>query len=368
MISPLPLGITREETLWERLRTDPRPIVLYGTGNGADKIIDQLSVIGRTPAGVFASTGFVRTRTFRDMPVESYEEIIARLGEDIVILISFGSALPDVVEKMFALADRHDTVLPDVPLIGGEVFTWDYMEKHSGELSRVYGLLCDDTSRTLFLDMLRYRLTGRLSFLTKTEDSSTSLFSLADIKKIHTAMDGGAFKGDSAAVILSVCPRIERIFAVEADARTVKKLSEYAAGTNGIVQPVHAALWDTPDTLTYSASASRGAGTAGTNKRARIETVPADTVNRIAGNTRIDFLKLDVEGAEARALAGADTVIRRDAPLLAVSLYHRTEDLFALPILIAERYTGYRFYLRRVPCVPAWDLMLYAVPARLCKT
>ncbi len=361
------LGLTREETLWERLRTDSRPIVLYGTGNGADKIIDQLAAIGRTPAGVFASTGFVRARTFRDMPVESYEETVARLGEDIVILISFGSSLPEVMERMFALSERHDTALPDVPLIGGEVFTWEYMEKHITEIEKVYGLLHDETSRSLFLDMLRYRLTGRLSCLTKTEESGVSLRTLADTEKIRTAVDGGAFKGDSAEVIRAACPHIEKILAVEADARTAKKLAEYAAGTNGVVQPVHAALWDVPDTLTYSASASRGAGTAGTNRRARVETVPADTVDRIAGGTVIDLLKLDVEGAEARALKGADSVIRRDMPLLAVSLYHRTEDLFSLPLTVAERYKEYRFFLRRVPCVPAWDLMLYAIPPRLCR-
>ncbi len=367
MIAALPIGITREETIWERLRTDPRPIVLYGTGNGADKIIDQLSAIGRTPVGVFASTGFVRMRTFRGMPVESYEEIIARLGENIIILISFGSTLPDVMERMYALAGRHDTVLPDVPLIGGDVFTWAYFEAHRAEFEKTYALFHDETSRTLFLDMLRYRLTGRLSYLTQTEASGTSLLSLADTEKIHPAIDGGAFKGDSAAVIRTACPRIKRIFAVEADARTVKKLTEYANDTYGVVRPVHAALWDVPDTLAYSASASRGAGADGTNKRARTETVSADTVDRIAGETAIDFIKLDVEGAEARALTGADTVIRRDTPLLSVSLYHRTEDLFALPLMIAERYEGYRFYLRRVPCVPAWDLMLYAVPSRLCR-
>ncbi len=359
--------IRREDTLWERLSSDPRPIVLYGTGNGADKIIDQLEKIGRTPDGVFASTGFVRERSFRDMPVRSYEDIIARFGEDIVVLISFGSTLPDVVGRMYDLADKHDTALPDVPLIGGEVFTYEYYLAHKQEIADTYALLADEQSRLLFDDMLGYRLTGKLDFLSRTEDAGTSLATLADTDKIRTAIDGGAFKGDTAEMIRTACPNIEKIFAVEADARTLKKLSDYAETTGGIVRPVHAALWDRPDTLTYSASASRGAGADGTNKRAKTVSVPADTVDRIAGAETVDLIKLDVEGAEARALDGAHGVILRDAPLLAVSLYHRTEDLFALPLTVAERYKGYKYYLRRVPCVPAWDLMLYAVPDRLCK-
>ena len=53
----------REDCVWEILRTTDRPIVLYGTGNGGDKLISALEKIGRKPDGVFASDGFVRNRT-----------------------------------------------------------------------------------------------------------------------------------------------------------------------------------------------------------------------------------------------------------------------------------------------------------------
>ena len=61
--------------LWESLKTEPRPIFLYGTGNGADKILDVCIRYDIQIAGVFASSGFVRSRTFRDMPVRSIESI-----------------------------------------------------------------------------------------------------------------------------------------------------------------------------------------------------------------------------------------------------------------------------------------------------
>ncbi len=361
------IRIKREETLWERLKTDPRPIILYGTGNGADKIIDQLAKIERTPDGIFASSDFVRARTFRGLPVRSYNDILACFGEDIVVLICFGSNLPEVTEKMYALAEKHGAVLPDVPLIGGEVFTYDYYHAHEKKIRAVYDLLADEHSRLLFDDMLRFRLTGALDALLRTEEMAVSMQTLADTEKIRTALDGGAFKGDTAEILRQCCPNVKEIFAVEADARTVKKLTEYAETTDGVVRPIHAALWDTPDTLTFSASASRGAGADGTNKRAKTVSVPADTVANILGDKAVDFIKLDVEGAEARALSGADTVIGRNKPMLSVSLYHRTEDFFALPLYLSARYNRYRYYLRRVPCVPAWDLMLYAVPDRLCK-
>lgn len=363
----LPFDIRPEETLWEKLSREKRPVVLYGTGNGADKIIDQMERIGRHPDGVFASEGFVRHRTFRGMPVESYGDLTARLGEDIVILIAFGSSLSSVMEQMEALTRRHTVYVPEVPLFGGEVFTYAYYRQHRDVLAKVYSLLSDDISRALFLDALSFRLTGAWETLGRTEAFTDSLTSLLATENIRTVLDGGAFTGDTAALFLQSFPALTSLIAVEADARSFRKLSAYADRTSRAVRPVHAALWDEPDTLTYSASASRGAGTEGKNRRSRTVSVPAETVDRLAADTCLDLIKLDVEGAESRALAGAREVIHRDQPALLVSLYHRTEDLFSLPLLLEKQTEGYRYYLRRVPAVPMWDLLFYAVPSRLCQ-
>ena len=93
--------------LWQILKMTDKPIVLYGTGDGADKIINVLESKGINWDGVFASDGFVRSRTFRDKPVISYKEAVKTFGEDMIILIAFGSSLPEVVERFFALAQKY---------------------------------------------------------------------------------------------------------------------------------------------------------------------------------------------------------------------------------------------------------------------
>ena len=75
-----------------------------------------------------------------------------------------------------------------------------------------------------------------------------------------------------------------------------------------------------------------------------------------------DYIKYDVEGAEKQALLGSIATIRRCRPALLVSLYHRTEDLFALPLLVHQICPSYRFYLRRGNCYPDWEIQLLAVP------
>ena len=68
-----------------------------------------------------------------------------------------------------------------------------------------------------------------------------------------------------------------------------------------------------------------------------------------------------VEGAEDSALDGGRETILRCAPNMAVSLYHRTDDLYALVNWIHGILPEHRLYLRRVPCIPMWDLNLFAV-------
>jgi FkbM family methyltransferase len=58
---------------------------------------------------------------------------------------------------------------------------------------------------------------------------------------------------------------------------------------------------------------------------------------------RVDFIKLDVEGSELAALQGAETALRRFRPRLAISAYHKPDDLLVLPAFIDGLRLGYRF-------------------------
>ena len=74
-----------------------------------------------------------------------------------------------------------------------------------------------------------------------------------------------------------------------------------------------------------------------------------------------DFIKYDVEGAELEALIGTRDTILKKHPTMLVSLYHRSRDLFYIPNMIAREYPFYRMTLRRLKCLPAWeiDLLLF---------
>ena len=76
-------------------------------------------------------------------------------------------------------------------------------------------------------------------------------------------------------------------------------------------------------------------------------TASATTIDAIAeelGLDRVNFIKMDIEGSERYALQGAETVLARYAPRLAIASYHLPDDHEALPRVILDAQPAYRTY------------------------
>lgn len=70
------------------------------------------------------------------------------------------------------------------------------------------------------------------------------------------------------------------------------------------------------------------------------------TLDEIAKDICVGFIKMDIEGAEFGALQGSSDVIRRDKPLLAISVYHCRGDILAIMDYLHELVPEYRFWVR----------------------
>lgn len=88
--------------------------------------------------------------------------------------------------------------------------------------------------------------------------------------------------------------------------------------------------------------------------------IHVETIDTILGNRKITYLKMDVEGAELRSLMGADKVIEREHPRLAISIYHSNEDMVDIIEYIRKKYPFYKLYIRHYTHFYA-DTVLYAI-------
>jgi FkbM family methyltransferase len=87
-----------------------------------------------------------------------------------------------------------------------------------------------------------------------------------------------------------------------------------------------------------------------------------DSTVRSGEVARIDFIKMDIEGSELAALRGGADAIARWRPKLAISLYHRPEDFFTIPLWLNALGCGYRFFLRHYS-IHNEETVLYGVAA-----
>lgn len=349
------------QDLWDYLASSKKTVVMYGMGNGADKILTVCEKYGIEVADFFASDGFVRGHSFHGKTVISYSAMKEKYGaENVIVLLSFGSSLPDVLDLFKRVDSECEMYAPDVPVCGGEIFTLDFFKANEEKIKEVYSLLADEKSRKIYENVLLYKLTGKLSYLFEAESDKNEAYSLLGAKNFKVCADLGAYNGDTLREILDRSPELIRAYALEPDRRNFKKLSAFCEeySKNAELIPVNAAAWSEDTTLIFGDEGNRNSGIFAPSKTAKTVELEALAPDGVINGDRIDYIKYDVEGAEREALLGSAKSIRAHRPALLVSAYHKSEDIFALPLLVRSICPDYRLYYRRYPYVPAWDLNL----------
>ena len=359
------MNINIKTDLWHYLAKSERPIVMYGMGNGADKIIAVCEKYGIEISDFFASDGFVRGHSFHGKTVLSYSAIKEKYeGQNPIILLSFASSLPDVMSLFRRVSEECEMYAPDVPVFGETLFTIEFFEQNRNRFEAVFNSLADDESKRIYKNVISYKLTGNIAYLWDSESEKSKVYQeLLDCNNIHSYVDLGAYNGDTVKEMLFFNPSLKSVIALEPDSRNFRKLTEYTQSIeNCNVKCINAGAWDENTTLLFDASGNRNAGIISKgNIVSKIKEINVVSLDEVLMGASIDYIKYDVEGSEKEALLGSAKTIEKYAPKLLISLYHRSEDMFVLPELVRELNPDYSLYLRRFPYIPAWDLNLYAI-------
>ncbi|MBQ8290329.1 MAG: FkbM family methyltransferase [Clostridia bacterium] len=344
-----------ESDLWDELARLNKPIVVYGMGNGADKLLSRFEKYGICASDIFASDGFVRGHSFHGMRVKSFSEIKAEYS-DFVVVLSFASNREEVLEMLTDIDKNYDLYIPDMPVAGEEYFDKDFYNDNYHLIKEAYASLCDDASRDVFCSLIRYKLSGRMSDLMAAVATRDELYSLISCKKCY--VDVGAYNGDTVREVLSYCPGVKKIIAIEPDLKNYKRLLRMLERDKlkDLVTPINAAASDKNSTRKMISSGNRNSSLASTSSyESRMQTVEEITLDSLKLDA-CDYIKYDVEGEELSALVGARETIERNHPTLLVSAYHRSCDIFSLILYLRQAHPEYSLYIRRLRCVPAWEI------------
>ena len=350
--------------IWDRLKKEERPIIVYGMGNGADKLIKRLSEYGIEVADFFASDGFVRGHSFHGKRVKSFSEI-KDTYPDFVILLSFASNRQDVIDIFSELNKKYDFLIPDMPVTDeNEYFDRNFYNKNYESIMKAYEALSDTDSKNLFAAVINYKLTGRLEYLLSAYSTKEEIYLKIGKKRIEVLIDAGAYNGDTLREAISFFPDLKKAYAIEPDKKTFKRLEKYVENTAfPEICALNAAAFSENGTGDFIGSGNRNSSVNSTASYQHKDfEIPLVRLDSVAASDKIDYVKYDVEGTEYEALLGSEGIIERDKPALLVSLYHRSKDIFFLINYLSEKYKDYDLILRRTLCVPAWEINLIMLP------
>lgn len=393
-------------SVWERLANTDLPIVLYGTGNGAEKIIRVMKSYSIEVAGVFVSDDFVRGQKFLGYQVETLSQIQEQFS-DFVIVVAFGTHIESVIDRIVKLDQQYPVYIPDVPVIGDILFTPSFFEEHLSEFQAVYQMLADELSKQIFVEMILYKITGELKYLMGSVSEAAETYQeILCLSTEESYADLGAYRGDTIEEFLYYASQgrghldgyetyYKSILAIEPDGKNYKKLCA-AVERLGLskVECIHAAAGDSDGFLHFDTGAGRQShinptvpdqpvspkkcpktgywATAKARRAAAYQEavqqkhqtkIPVHRLDSLA-KSPITFINMDVEGAERQAIQGCRETILTDKPKMLIACYHRTPDLFEIPLQISEIRSDYRFYYRRYSCIPAWEINLLCVSGK----
>lgn len=343
-----------------------RPIWIFGGGRFGQDVCAALQDTGFEVRGFIETTP--RKNRLRGLPVKRWDELTP---DDRTASLAIGIHNRDVpldsLERTARAAGFTDILMPwHLHAQFEHQLGWRYwlgkpelITSRVAELEQAHGLLTDAQSRQCLLDICRFRLgmhTPYGHFRHDTRQYFNALTLNSRTPSPIRYVDGGAYNGDTFFEFASLHP-IAKAYLFEPDPENFAKLQANIHGSKVHVQTLPLALSDRYQILSFSA----GWGEAGTINPQGTAHIAAMALDEFLPTQCVDFIKLDVEGSEIVALNGAARLIERCRPTLAISAYHKPQDLWEIPLWLQTHCPDYEFALRQHHC-NSFDSVFYAVP------
>ena len=239
-------------------------------------------------------------------------------------------------------------------------FIMDFKDDYANNQDRysgVYNLLEDEKSKEIFTKVINFKISFDYEFMDGfTNNHEGQYFDKTIVPEIKNVsfLDGGGYVGDTATEVIKNYPDFKKIWLIEPIPENIRIASRELGSYEGI-EFLTCGVSDKKETLYFneekSFSTIYGNGT---------QSVEVDTIDNIV-KTRVDFIKLDIEGAEQNAIEGAVETIKKYKPILAICIYHKAEDWYKIPEKVLSIDSNYKVYLRHY-MEGIFESVMYFIP------
>ncbi len=362
------------ESIKENLQEYADSIVLYGAGSAGIAFLNYLRDAGIMPV-YFSDADTDKWGMFCEgLEIIPPMEIIRRVGENALVIVTINTDGKTYCKdfKKELLIGGHQGVHANLKKYGCEriidytffrrCYALFYGEQYNlpacsdiqimlenrENIKQVYELLSDAESKDTFLKILEFRLiSDETDIPVYPEKGMYFEYDLFERRNNEVFIDCGACGGSSLKEFLEYnFHQFEAYFGIEPDKKNYIELEQFINKLEYREQRKIHIL----NAAAYSHRKGEhffvlnGPGTFQAETGPKI--VPTDTIDCILQGKRASYIKMNIEGSEIAALKGAENTIKTYMPRLGIMGYHKTSDLWKVPLLIKKYNNDYRISLR----------------------
>ena len=217
-------------------------------------------------------------------------------------------------------------------------------------------LLNDAKSKSIIRNRVDFYKSGDIKYICNIDVSKEEYFDreILRLTQEEVFIDCGAYRGDTIVAFLKAVDKYKRVYAFEPDINNYRILKE--------------AFGDKEDILLYDYGVGEKNDVVCFNTKKNMWSCVDEygddeiEIRRLDDiiQEKVTMIKMDIEGSELSALKGAEEIIKKYQPKLAICIYHRVEDIIAIPKYLSEIVPQYRFYVRQYDDT-LFQTVLYAV-------
>jgi len=348
-------------------------IFLYGAGSAGIAFLHYLRKYDITPSAFIDGDQKKWGTKCEGIDVLSPESIIKTFGEDILVIVtintdgkryckSFDEALrigghTGVHKRLKELGIRN---IVDYTFFRNcyELFIGDrynlpscsdvyLMKEKEEDLKKVFEMLDDDLSKEIYYKIIKFRmLDDSIEIPTLKQDYQYFEPELHKPVQDEIFVDCGAFNGISLKTFLNLNKTFKRYYAFEPDSTNFEALTQYVSTlteeTRNKIGLFECAVADRAGSGSLYKLEGPGSFMSSLGK----DPVRTVTIDNILNGNKATYIKMNIEGSELEAIKGCSETIKKYKPILAVAAYHKTWDLWEIPLLIKSMFKDYKVYLR----------------------
>lgn len=237
------------------------------------------------------------------------------------------------------------------------------IQKFLVEIEKLKLKFSDEYSFLTLYGLYKYMLNQNINeiFNICTEEEQYFIKEVLDSirNKELTIIDVGAYEGELLRVLKEKNIKIKKWYCFEPDNSSFNQLKKNLEQLekNNFAICENLGIWKDNATLYFEQS-----GTSSRIVKNKTECyIQVTSINSYFKNNLVDYIKMDIEGAELNALKGGMEIIKRDRPILAISIYHSLEDFYEIPNYLMENLENYNYYVRHHSMIFS-ETVLYAIP------